>query len=38
MGFPGTIEATFEVLDTHAETHVKDGRIELKDCIGRRGV
>ncbi len=27
----------FEVLDTHAETHMKDGRIELRNCVGRVG-
>lgn len=25
----------FEVLDTHAETHLKDGRVDLKNCSGR---
>jgi ABC-type multidrug transport system fused ATPase/permease subunit len=24
----------FEILDTHAETHMRDGKIELKDCSG----
>jgi ATP-binding cassette subfamily B protein len=28
-------DRVFEILDTHRETHLKDGKIELKDCTGR---
>jgi len=27
-------ERVFEILDTHPETHLKDGHMELKDCVG----
>jgi ABC-type multidrug transport system fused ATPase/permease subunit len=28
-------ERIFEILDTHAETHIKDGKVEMKNCTGK---